>query len=168
MPYVAAQLIAIDYNKPHRGGEGAAARVHAGRAEPLPHLDGDDVDGILHERALWMGRPPHDTTRAIRWRDGELTIGKAFRIHLEDELVIVPEPGAEVWKTRPLARIARGAWARVRWNEIQRGYEDRWFRELVLNIGLFKGPPGHGVFFGEPTVEHDRRFDLLRNGSRAE
>jgi hypothetical protein len=168
--YLAVQVIDIAYDKDARGGAGAVERARVAQARQLPA--GDD-GGVLH--CCWLSSQddyaPRETTSAVSWRDGELSIGlqRRFLIRIDgDALVIRRDPGAEVWKTRPIDRVPIGAWARVRWNEIRRRYERRWFGETVMNVGLFATAPVRGVFFDAPPISHDLRHDQLRNGSRVE
>jgi len=45
-------------------------------------------------------------------------------------------------------------------------HDRKWLVEVVVNAGLFAGPPASQIFFGAPRDERDLRHDYVRKGSR--
>jgi hypothetical protein len=162
---VVAQVIDVDYDKAARGGAGATARARIPRSAPLADHDGH----TLHEHRLAFadGYTPRTAVRRLALRDGRATIGRRFIVQAEaDRLIVSPAPGAETWQRKPILELPVGRWGRVRWNERRGTFDEHWFGDVVMNVGLFRDTPPANVFRGRPAAEHDARLDLLRNAYR--
>ena len=156
MSYLAIQVIRLRYSDRERGRVEAEPRARL-RAMPLEVLAGD---GVLH-----ASDGAHATTHAVASPtciDDALTIHRAadsLALHFADTSA-TPRPA------QLLVELPADAWGRVIWNRKETSHDHKWLVEIVVNAGLFAGPPPAQIFSGTPREERDLRRDFLRNGWR--
>ena len=155
MSYLALQVIRLRYADRERGRVEAEARARL-RAMPLVALAGDSV---LHE---------HDgarsTTTAV---SAETCIDEALTIRRgDDALVFTITAGARRETAKALFELPLDVWGRAIWNRKESSHDRKWLVEVIVNAGLFAGPPASQIFFGAPRDERDLRHDYVRKGSR--
>jgi hypothetical protein len=157
-PYVAIQLIEIEYTKDERGGAEATRRARLPRGLPLPVIAG----GVVHECRLASRDyyEPRTTLAPVAASGGRITICDRLRLGIGENLSFAGDPGAETWKRVSLFDTAVDTWGRVIWNEVRQTHDARWFAELIVNAGMFAVPPPADVFGGEPGMMRDLRREL--------
>jgi hypothetical protein len=121
----------------------------------------------------WASYTPRTTSSGVPMRDGAVRIDGTLELRVEgDVLTVARADAAEAWtagtelRAKPLFAVAEGQWGRVVWNAKDGDGEHKWLVEVVVNAGIFAGPPASQVFFGAAAFARDLRRDFLHNTYR--
>ena len=164
MSYVAAQRIELHYDDDQRGRADSEKRARI-RWARLPELDGD---GVFHNCRASAAQDYKlgGAVLALPWRENEILVDTALRLRIEnDSLVAVRWTEATEWSAKILV-VPRNAWGRIIFTAKEPRGDYKSLVEIVINAGLFSGPPAASIFRGPPAIERDLRHDYLRNAYR--